>query len=81
MKKTHRILVALSILAISGVAACGTLKGLTVCVSDPAKGGLQCSKDGAEKYFLPYSESENFIALPPKDAEKVFQECTDRKGD
>lgn len=78
MKKILLILVALSTV---GISSCGHLRGLTICVSDPVNGGFQCSKDGAEKVFLPYGASEDYIAMPFDDAEKLFRQCNGRKGD
>ena len=48
---------------------------ITVCVSVPEKGGLNCSLAGGKMFFLPFSESSNYIALPPEDARTVIEKC------
>jgi hypothetical protein len=52
---------------------------LTVCVSNPAQDGMECSKGSAKPYHLPYKDSENYIAMPPDDARTLFDECYKEK--
>ena len=56
------------------LTSCNT-PNLTICVSDPANNGFQCSKGGGSKFFLDYKKSENYIALPYDDARTVIEKC------
>lgn len=49
---------------------------VTVCVSDPAAGGFDCYNEATNLgSFIPYSQSDRFIALPPTDAQTVLNFC------
>ena len=45
---------------------------ITVCVSDPANGGIQCSFRGEPRYIVPFEKTENFICLPAESARTVL---------
>jgi hypothetical protein len=63
----------LLILAVLLISSCKSAGELTVCISDPARGGLWCSKDGAPKYLLDFQKSENYICMPSDDARTLFE--------
>lgn len=64
-------------------------KNLTVCTSDPASGGLDCELEtcklnpqmngmacfpGASQ-FVPFSQTENYVALSPSDSKTLLAYC------
>lgn len=83
MRKIQEICLVLLIASLSfGFTSCQHTRGYTLCVSDPAQGGFQCSKDGGEIKTILFKDTENYIALPAADAEKLLNECYDpRRGD
>lgn len=71
--KKYRIsLAAFSVLFIS---ACGSGPKVTICVSDPANNGFQCVDHKKKSFFLPYADSENYLALSPDDAKLLLDYC------
>ena len=73
MAKIH--LICLALLTAISISSCNGTAGLTVCVSDPHAEGLWCSKDGKPRFLLPYSQSENYIAMPPDDFRTALEKC------
>lgn len=61
---------ALSNLLLTG---CQSFPKITICVSDPEAGGLQCSYNGEPTLFKPYSESGNYICRSPEDEQLVIE--------
>lgn len=54
---------------------------LMVCVSDVAGGGLDCYDENTKaKSFVKYSDSDKFIALPPDDAQTLYNFCAQGKN-
>lgn len=84
-KKT--LLISLGLLtAVNVIAACTTASKITICVMNPVKGEAVCNKTGKpeDNYALPIDQMENYIALPPRDAQTVLQRlktCEKRTGD
>lgn len=60
--------VALSVTACNGLV-------VDVCISSPDSGGLVCVDKKQNQYFKPYSETENYVAFSPDDAEKLIDSC------
>jgi hypothetical protein len=65
----------LSVAASLFLASCGSGPKVTVCVSDPQNGGFQCVTHDDKTNFLPYTESENYVALPPDDMRSLIEYC------
>jgi len=68
------------------LAACSAASKYTVCVMDPVHNYAVCNKTGNQRdnFNVPFSAMENYIALPPKDAENILQRlkvCEKRAGD
>ena len=78
--------VYLVLLTASVLAACSAASKYTVCVMDPVHNYAVCNKTGNQRdnFNVPFSAMENYIALPPKDAENILQRlkvCEKRAGD
>lgn len=71
---TKILKICLSLLMVYSLTSCKT-GNLTICISNPAKGGFECSKGGEAQYHLDYKDSENYIALPQDDARTVIDKC------
>jgi hypothetical protein len=54
------------------LAGCGHGPVVTVCVSDPAKGGFDCIDHDQKAFFLKYEDSENYVAMPPDDLKTLL---------
>ena len=66
-------LLALIVLVIS--CAGGPL--ITVCISDPAKGGFDCYDEQTKiNSFLAYADSDKFVAMSPTDAQTLANYCS-----
>ncbi len=66
----------LKTLAICGAilsSACQSFPKITVCVSDPESGGMQCSFDGGETTFKSYPETSNYVCRSPQDEQTVIE--------
>ena len=49
---------------------------LTVCISDPDNGGFQCAdRETGDGFFIPYEETEFYIAHPPEDYRTLIEFC------
>lgn len=72
-KKTLLIFLGLS--TVSAIAACSSASKYTICVMDPANGEAVCNKTGnqADNFKLKFEKMENYISIPPKDAEAILQ--------
>ena len=57
------------------LVSCKHAPKVTLCVSDPIVGGFQCEDPEEHAFVLPYSESENYVALSPSDAQALFLYC------
>ena len=68
MKKKRKLLACLAILL--ALSSCATRRNVTVCVVDVLAGGYWC--EGQRSYFLRFDESDNYVALPPGDAQLLF---------
>lgn len=60
-------------LCASTMTACGRGPTLTICVSDPMFDGFQCVDHDEKKIFVRYSESENYVAMPPQDYKTLLE--------
>lgn len=60
----------ISLLVFSG---CSSGPKVTICVSNPQAGVFECHdpKDGA--FVVPFDQSENYIAMPPKDFQALIE--------
>lgn len=62
------------------VAGCKGGPLLDVCISDPASAGFQCiAKDRKTTYYLPYDDSNNYVAFSPDDTRTLLEFCKLRK--
>jgi hypothetical protein len=48
---------------------------LTICVSNPAAGGMECSDAHGHSAHLGYPQTDNFTCLSPDDARSTFEFC------
>lgn len=56
---------------------CKTGPKVTVCVSDPQSNGFQCHNENTNQdFFLAYMDSDKYVAMPPADAQAVFDYCS-----
>jgi hypothetical protein len=63
------------------LSSCKTGPQVTVCVSDPQVNGLDCYDQRTQKsFFLPYAQSDKYVALPPADAQALFDFCAQKSG-
>lgn len=69
------LLTSLVLLTASVIAACSTASKYTICVMDPVHNYAVCNKTGnqADNFKVPFTTMENYIAMPPKDAEAILQ--------
>ena len=52
-----------------------------VCISDPQAGGFDCFDQVSQKSsFLKYADSDKYVAMPPTDAQSLFDYCAQGKG-
>lgn len=66
----------LSGIAMCLVASCGNGPKVRVYLSDPASGGMEYYDEvTGEKGFVPYSDTEKFIAFNQQDAATLFNYC------
>lgn len=81
MRKKSLLLVLFSLLCVSSsLTGCKGGPRVTLCISNPMRGGFNCVTPDDKDYFLPYQNSDNFIALSPNDARTFFEYCS-TKGD
>lgn len=53
---------------------------VTVCISDPPAGGMDCYDQVNKKsFFILYAQTDKYVALPPADAESVLNFCAQGK--
>lgn len=48
------------------VAACGSAPKVPICISD-GKDGLDCVDTKKKDYFVPFSETQNWVVFSPDD--------------
>lgn len=55
--------------------ACGEGPRVTVCISDPMAGGLQCDPNfgDQEPFFLAYGMAENYACYSPRDHQEALE--------
>lgn len=63
--------IATIILFLLFLGSCTGIK-VAVCVSNPNEGGFNCKLRDGTVSFLPYAESENYVAIPPEDLEMLL---------
>lgn len=68
----------LLLISLGLFAGCKNGPKVTICISDPINEGFQCSDADENKFFLPYPDSENYIALSSDDARKLFEFCRNK---
>ena len=57
-------------------SSCSHGPKVTVCVSDPAAAGFDCYDERTGKsFFLPYAESDKYVAFNPTDAQTLLTFC------
>lgn len=63
------------------LSSCKEGPKLTVCVSDVSAGGFDCYDSTTKKSsFLKYQDSDKYVAMPPADAQTLFNYCAQGKG-
>ena len=76
---------SLSLFLLFLVSSCAHTKyqtELAVCVSDPEALGFQCyDKRKDLSYFLPYGDSNEYIALSPTDMQELLKVCSEGDDD
>lgn len=75
MLRLQKIKFALLIACVISFAACKGGPKVSPCVSDPASGGFQCTHPDESESFLPYSDSENYVAFSPDDISDLIDYC------
>lgn len=61
-------------LAFSG---CKDAPKVTVCVSEPTAGGLQCYNESTGEFsFVAYKDSDKYIAMPETDEQTLLDYCS-----
>ena len=61
------------------LSSCNSAPKVTVCISDPSRGGFDCYDEKTEKsYFLLYKESDKYVAMSPSDSEKLLDYCSSK---
>jgi len=45
---------------------------ITICISDPANNGLQCSTKEGITSFIEYPKTEDYLCVSPEDAPLLF---------
>lgn len=58
------------------IANCGNGPKVRVYLSDPANGGMEFHDEtSGEDGFVPYSQTDKFVALSQADAQTLFNYC------
>ena len=66
----------LTLLLILPLNDCANGPKVKVCVSDPKVQGFDCYDERTgESSFLPYSESDKYVAFNPPDAQTLLNYC------
>jgi len=73
LKRSKILFVAVNISLLT--MSCGSGPKVTVCVSDPANNGFQCVTHDDKTIFLPFSDSDNYVALPPDHMRSLIEYC------
>lgn len=64
------------ILLLLCLISCKPGPKVIVCISDPQVGGFDCHDQNTGKdFFLKYEDSDKYVAMPPADAQAVFDYC------
>jgi hypothetical protein len=61
------------------LGACGTGPRVMICISSPADNGFACVSAKGKKLFIPYAESENFVAFTDRDAKVLLDYCASKR--
>jgi hypothetical protein len=77
LRSCKTLFATVSLLAIVGCRGTGPL--VDICIIDSFH-GLQCVDKTGNNYSLPFSQSENFVCMPPSDFE-AFTNWAKRKCD
>ena len=65
----------LSALSLSVMTSCGSGPKVTVCVVVVASNGFQCVDHESKTFFLPFAQSDNYVALPAQDMRTLIEYC------
>lgn len=77
-----RLKLCLILFTLCLLSSCKKGPEVTVCVSDPAASGFDCFNQATQKsFFLPYAQTDKYVALPPTDAQALFDFCAQKQGD
>lgn len=73
MRLRHLLILCPIFLVVSN---CGSAPKVTVCISDPSAGGLDCyNENTGVSSFIKYEDSDKYVALPPSDAQTLLNYC------
>lgn len=53
---------------------------VTVCLVDSERQSLQCSDADGKTFELPLKEGENYVCMPPRDAERLLKMLKDSQS-
>lgn len=51
------------------------------CPPESTRCNAECSDPDGKNFTLPITGANNFIAMPPRDAERLLEFCKRRRGD
>jgi hypothetical protein len=74
LKKFKILFIAFSLVGCAG----SEIKKVTVCVSDPIRGGFDCVDPNGARFFLGYGQSNNFVGFSPVDFNQVLLQCLEK---
>lgn len=63
------------------LSSCKNGPKVTICVVDVAKNGYQCVDKNKKESFLPFKDSDNYVAVSPNDVETLLNYCKVSKAD
>ncbi len=71
-----RLSLLLMLLLVALLSSCGSGPKVMVCVSDPGAHGFDCYDERISKSsFLPYDQSDKYVAFNPADAQTLLSFC------
>jgi hypothetical protein len=62
------------------LSSCENGPRVTICLVDSERQALQCSDPDGRTFQLPLKEGDNYVCLPPHDAEKLLRMFKEQRG-
>ena len=76
----RRLSLLLMLLLAYQLSSCAGGPQVKVCISDPPSGGFDCYDERTHvTSFLPYVDSDKYVAFDPSDAQTVLTYCENAK--